>query len=169
VFWLLQSNSKVVGVPEDSKFPLLGMWVSSSHLPQSGVATLTMLKSRSSWNLVPLPTSNTKGGVREACWKLRDYTRKKDKLFSYSVMHQNQPTSWLVHIRNHFWCWDKPRATRIHLTHHGPDSGEATTFPHIVFFVLLRGTRIQMTFSPGTPKEESRICPGLDSRDFGSS
>jgi hypothetical protein len=24
---------------EDSKFPLLGMWVSSSHLAQSGVAT----------------------------------------------------------------------------------------------------------------------------------
>jgi hypothetical protein len=27
-------------VPEDSKFPLLGVRVSSSHLPQSGVATL---------------------------------------------------------------------------------------------------------------------------------
>jgi hypothetical protein len=39
VFWSLQSSSEFLGVPEDSKFPLLGVWVSSSHLPQSGVAT----------------------------------------------------------------------------------------------------------------------------------
>ncbi len=32
----------------------------------------TMLKSESSWNLVSLPASNTKGGVRGACWKLWD-------------------------------------------------------------------------------------------------
>jgi hypothetical protein len=49
------------------------------------------------------------------------------------------------------------------------DSREATTFPHIVFFALLRRTRIQMAFIPRTPKEESRNCPDLDSRDFGSS
>jgi hypothetical protein len=30
----------------------------------------TMLKSGSSWNLVLLPASSTKGGVRRACWKL---------------------------------------------------------------------------------------------------
>jgi len=29
---------------------------------------------------------------------------------------------------------------------------------------LLRGTHIQLAFIPGTPKEESRNCPGLDSR-----
>jgi len=34
------------GVPEDSKFPLLGMWVSSSHLTQSGVATLSPTRRR---------------------------------------------------------------------------------------------------------------------------
>ncbi len=28
-----------MGVPEDSKFPLLGVWASPSHLAQSGVAT----------------------------------------------------------------------------------------------------------------------------------
>jgi len=60
------------------------------------------------------------------------------------------------------WPW-------IHLTHHGPDSGEATTFPHIVFFALLRGTCIQMAFIPRTPKEESWNCPGLDSQNFGNS
>jgi len=71
-------------------------------------------------------------------------------------MHQNQPKSWLIHIRNHSWCWDKPRATRIHLTNHGPDSGEATTFPHIIFSTLLRRTYIRMAFwswdSQGVPK-----------------
>jgi hypothetical protein len=40
VFWPLNSNSKFLGVPEDFKFPLLGVWVSSSHLTQSGVATV---------------------------------------------------------------------------------------------------------------------------------
>jgi hypothetical protein len=36
----LQSSSEFSGIPEDSKFPLLGVWISSSHLPQNGVATL---------------------------------------------------------------------------------------------------------------------------------
>jgi len=51
----------------------------------------------------------------------------------------------------------------------GMGSGEATTFPHILFFVFLHHTRIQMAFIPRTPKEESRDCLGLDSQDFGSS
>jgi hypothetical protein len=34
------SSSKFLRVPEDSKFPLLGVRISSSHLPQSGVATM---------------------------------------------------------------------------------------------------------------------------------
>jgi hypothetical protein len=56
-----------------------------------------------------------------------------------------------------------------HLTHHSPDSGEATTFPHIVYSAPLHGGYIQMALFPGTLKEESRNYPGLDSRDFGSS
>jgi hypothetical protein len=40
VFWHLQSSFEIARVPEDSKFPLLGVRVSSSHLPQNGVATL---------------------------------------------------------------------------------------------------------------------------------
>jgi hypothetical protein len=50
------------------------------------------------------------------------------------------------HIQNHFWCWDKPRATRTHLTHHGSDLGEATTFPHIVFSTFAHDTYIWMVF-----------------------
>jgi hypothetical protein len=46
-----------------------------------------------------------------------------------------------------------------HLTHHGPDSGEATTFPLIVFSTALRRGYIQMALFLGTPKLESRNCP----------
>ncbi len=128
----------------------------------------TMLKSESSWTLVPLPTSSTKG-VRGACWKLWDYIRKRDNVFSYSVLHQNQLTSWLVHIRKNFGCWDKSRVTWTHLTHHDLDSREATTFPHIIFSAFAHGTYIRMAFCLGTPKEKFRNCPSLDSRDFGNS
>jgi hypothetical protein len=47
------------------------------------------------------------------------------------------------------------------MTHHSLNSGEATTFPLIVFSAALRGGYIQMVLFPGTPKVESRNCPGL--------
>ncbi len=50
MFWPLNSSFKFLGVPEDSKFPLLGVWVSSSHLTQSGVAT----ELESKWTLKSL-------------------------------------------------------------------------------------------------------------------
>jgi hypothetical protein len=37
VFWALLLNSKHSGVPEDSKSPTLGVWVSSSHLAKVGL------------------------------------------------------------------------------------------------------------------------------------
>jgi hypothetical protein len=45
------------------------------------------------------------------------------------------------------------------MTHHGPDSGDATTILPIVYSVTLRGTRIRMSHFPGTPEMESRNCP----------
>jgi hypothetical protein len=39
IFWPLQSSSEFSGVPRDFKFPLLGVWISSSHLAQSEVTT----------------------------------------------------------------------------------------------------------------------------------
>ncbi len=39
VFWPFNSSSEFSGVLEDSKFPVLGVWASPSHLAQSGVAT----------------------------------------------------------------------------------------------------------------------------------
>ncbi len=58
-----------------------------------------------------------------------------------------------------FWCQDKPRATRTHKTHHGPDLGEATTFPLIVYFAPLHGGHIQMAFCPETPEIASTGTP----------
>ncbi len=51
--------------------------------------------------------------------------------------------------------------TWTHKTHHGPDSGEATTFPHIVFSAARRRGYIQMAQIPGTPNLESRNCPEI--------
>jgi hypothetical protein len=59
--------------------------------------------------------------------------------------------------------------TLTHKTHHDSDSGEATTFPHIVYFATLRRGYIQMALFPGTPKLESQNSPGLESREFGRS
>jgi hypothetical protein len=39
VFWPFNSSSELLRVLEDSKFPLLGVWASPSHLAQNGVAT----------------------------------------------------------------------------------------------------------------------------------
>ncbi len=47
------------------------------------------------------------------------------------------------------------------MTHHGPDLGGASTILPIVFSVPLRRTCIRMTLFPGTPKVESRNCPGF--------
>jgi hypothetical protein len=48
-----------------------------------------------------------------------------------------------------------------HLTHHGPDSGEATTFPLIVFSAPLHRGYIEVALFPGTPKMESQNCPEI--------
>jgi hypothetical protein len=56
--------------------------------------------------------------------------------------------------------------TRTHKTHHGPDLGEATTFPLIVYFVPSHETSTQMSFCPRIPKWESQNSQSWDSRDF---
>jgi hypothetical protein len=44
VFWPFNSSSEFLGVPEDSKFPLLGVWASPSQLDQSGVVIVVHIK-----------------------------------------------------------------------------------------------------------------------------
>jgi len=66
---------------------------------------------------------------------------------------------WEVRIREHPRVLGQATSTLTHKTHHDPDSGEAITFPHIVFSAPLRGGYIQMALFPGTPNLESRNCP----------
>jgi hypothetical protein len=66
---------------------------------------------------------------------------------------------WLVHISRHPWVLGQATGTLDHETHHGPDSGEATTFLHIVFSAPPRWGYIPMALFPGTPKLKSRNCP----------
>jgi hypothetical protein len=87
-------------------------------------------------------------------------------------LHQNKPPTWLVRIPRHPWVLEQATRTMDHKTHHGPDSGEASTFPHIVSSTPRFEDYIQMALFPGTPKLESEIVPKLsrvESRDFGSS
>jgi hypothetical protein len=82
-------------------------------------------------------------------------------------LHQNKPPTWLVHIPGHPWVLGQATGTLDHETHHAPDSGEATTFPHIVFSASHRGGYIRMAHFVGSPEMESQNCPGLESWDFG--
>jgi hypothetical protein len=68
----------------------------------------------------------------------------------------------------HPWVLGQATDILTHKTHHGPDSREATTFPHIVFFAPLHGDYIQMAHFPGTPKLESRNYPGWSPRTLGA-
>jgi len=76
-------------------------------------------------------------------------------------LHQNKPPTWLVHIPGHPWVLGQATGTLDHETHHGLNSGEATTFPHIVFSAPFRRAYIQMALFPGTPNLESRNCPEI--------
>ncbi len=74
-------------------------------------------------------------------------------------LHPKTNHKGLVSIREHPWVWGQATGIWTHLTHHGPDSGEATTFPLIVFSAALHRGYIQMAFFPKTPKLESRNYP----------
>ncbi len=85
--------------------------------------------------------------------KLWDGIRKSDKQFSYSFeFASNQPTCWLVLCWNTFGARTSHGRLRTHKIHHGPNSREATTFPHILYSTPLREGYIQMAFCLRTPK-----------------
>jgi hypothetical protein len=95
---------------------------------------------------------------------------KEDGLEDQARIYIQKPiTKGSVHIREHPWVLGQATGTFTHKTHHDPNSGEATTFPHIVFSASHRGGYIRMALFPGIPKLESRNCPRLESRDFGRS
>ncbi len=74
---------------------------------------------------------------------------------------QNKPPEWLVHIPGHPLVLGQATGSSNHKTHHDPDSGDATTIPHIVYSTTLRRTHIQMAQIPETPEMESRNCPEI--------
>jgi hypothetical protein len=47
--------------------------------------------------------------------------------------------------------------TRTHKTHHGPDLGEATTFPFIIYSMPFHEAHMQMAFCLGTPNGSLEI------------
>ncbi len=115
-----------------------------------------------------LLASNTKRGWKGRAESSQIRLGKRTSLFIHLVLHPN-PTNKLVRTHSTHLLGTSHGRPWTHLTHHGPDSEEATTFPHIVFFAALRRTCIHMALFPGTPKVESRNYPGLDFRDFGCS
>ncbi len=58
------------------------------------------------------------------------------------------------------------KQTQTHKTHHGLDSGEATTFPHIVYYVPLHEAHIQMAFRPETEIAKVRTLAILGPHNF---
>ncbi len=109
------------------------------------------------WDLEGAPDfqhyRGVEGRVRSPEIRLGRRTRR-----SSLNLHPKQTTKWLDHIREHPWVLGQATGTLDYKTHNGPDTGEATTFPHIVFSTL-RGGYIQMALFPGTPKLESQNCP----------
>jgi len=134
--------------------------VTHSQVPSWTHLRVQLCRVAESWDSEGAPDfqhyRGVEGRVRSLGIRLGRGTRR-----SSLILHPKQTTKWLVHIREHPWVLRQGTGTLTHKTHHGPDSGEATTFPHIVFFATLRGGYIQMTFFPGTPKLESRNCPEI--------
>jgi hypothetical protein len=79
----------------------------------------------------------------------------------------NQTIGRLVHSWNTFRSRMSHKQTRTHKTHHGPNLGEATTFPLIIYSVFGYGANTQMAFCPRTPKWKSRNSRNWDSCNFG--
>ncbi len=99
---------------------------------------------------------------------------KLGRRFSRSSLnlHQNKPPKWLVHIPRHPWVLGQATGTLDHKIHHGPGSGEAATFPHVVFSATLHGGYIQMALfsrdsQVGVPKL-SRNCLGWSPGTLGT-
>jgi hypothetical protein len=82
------------------------------------------------------------------------------RLTSKSVIHMDlhKPNNKLVNVQlEQFGAQMNHKQTRIHKTHHGPNLGEATIFPLIVYSMLGHGTSTQMSFCLGTPNGSPKI------------
>ncbi len=75
-----------------------------------------------------------------------------------------------MHSWNTFGAQTNHEQTQIHnthKTHHGPDLGEAITFPLILFSVLGHGPYTQMSFCPENPEiHEIRTPTTLEAHNY---
>jgi hypothetical protein len=93
-------------------------------------------------------------GGRRACWSFEMGLGRIKNTYSLTWICTNQTTRWLVHSLSTFGAKTSHGQPRTHKTHHGPNLGEVTTFPLIVFFIAFHGGHIQMAFCPGIPTWE---------------
>jgi hypothetical protein len=90
---------------------------------------------------------NGRGRAWTLEWDLDEW--QVGQLFTQTSTNQ---TSWLVCSWSTFGAQTNHGHTWIHKIHHDLDSGEAITFPLIVFFFINHKGYIQMSFCPKTPK-----------------
>jgi hypothetical protein len=129
----------VVAVPPLT--PMLEQW----RVPKSLVSPkrgLSHLSCGISGTQGTLPVSSIKGGWEGRVESSKIRLGRRTSLLSYRSCIQIQPTSLLELILHIFSVGTSHERPWTHLTHHGPDLGEATTFPHIIFFVVLCRTCI---------------------------
>jgi hypothetical protein len=107
-------------------------------------------------------TSGVEGHVGAPGWDYKEWQANQSLTWTCT----NQTTNWLVYNQNIFGARTNHRQTQTHKIHHGPDLGEATTFPLIVYDVPDHGTSTQMSFFLKTPKWESRNSQNWDFCDF---
>jgi len=71
-----------------------------------------------------------------------------------------------MYSRNIFYALMSHEQPRTHKTHHGPNLGEAITFPLIVYYIPSHGINIQMLFCSSIPKWKSQISQNWNSHNF---
>ncbi len=86
-----------------------------------------------------LPVLSTLEGQRGVL-ELWDGTRKSDKQFTHSSKPAPKTNNKLISTT--FGAKTHHRQPKTHKTHHNPDSGEAITFPHIVYSAPFCGSGI---------------------------
>ncbi len=91
------------------------------------------------------------------CSSSRMGTKKRDKHQLFTRTCTNQTTTWLVHNLSTLGAKKNHGQIRIHKTHHGPNLGEATTFPLIVYSMFGHKTSTQMSFVPRLPSGSPEI------------
>ncbi len=126
------------------------MWCTPHYLKDLNVSPKmkTMEKKRVGASFLAHSTLRVEGCVRAPKWGLDELWT--NQLFTWTCT--NQTTSWLVHNWSIFGAQTNHKHTQIHKVHHGPDLGEPTTFPLIVFSVLKHGVAPKCHFVSKSPK-----------------